>query len=169
MSQDEPPWHTCRTRLAQELQALQSRNKAELQAHTQVSGNGVQQLHLRIAAVKNALVIGAGSHNTAGTAATPRSMSQDDAAADDSAAQQPAAAAHSIFNDALAAHDALDFATALPLFKLAGEAGHGGSCGYVALYLIEGRGAVRDSEQAWVWACKGAQLQDAGSVGLKAR
>jgi TPR repeat protein len=151
------------------LQTLQSKNKAELPAQTQGSGNAVQQLHLRIAAVKNALVIGAGSHNTAGTAATPRSMSLDDPADDDSSAQQSAAAAQSIFNDALAAHDALDFATALPLFKLAGEAGHGGGCGYVALYLIEGRGAARDSEQAWVWACRGAELRDAGSVGLKAR
>jgi TPR repeat protein len=168
MSQDEPPWHSCRTRLAQKLQTLQSKNKAEVHAQTQGSGNAVQQLHLRIAAVKNALVIGAGSHNTARTAATPPSMSLDDPADDDISAQQ-SEAAQSIFNDALAAHDALDFATALPLFKLAGEAGHGGGCGYVALYLIEGRGAARDSEQAWVWACRGAEQRDAASVGLKAR
>jgi TPR repeat protein len=121
--------------------------------------------------VRDALRLNSASHDTAGSAATPGSITLEDAAEDDKVEVQSAAAAaaQNIFSDALAAHDALDFATALPLLKLAGEAGHGASCGYVALYLIEGRATARDMQLAWKWANKGAEMKDADSIGLKAR
>lgn len=80
-----------------------------------------------------------------------------------------AEAAQRVFDDAVAAHEQLDFAAAMPLFKLADDAGHSGSCAYLALYFIEGRGCSRDVHKAWTHACTGAQLKDADSMGLKAR
>jgi TPR repeat protein len=88
---------------------------------------------------------------------------------DEARARAAAASQQKLYDEALAYHEALDFPAALPLFKLAGEAGHGPSCGFAALYFIEGRGVCRDCSEAWGWASKGTELQDAGSIGVKAR
>jgi hypothetical protein len=184
MNGGQPPWHACRLQLARSLQSLQSANneagRPKENDAPQHHDNAVQLLHSRIAAVKRALLAGPSqslphcedaSHNAEGSAATRHvpDTDLDDAAAGEHGGRHTAAEVQRIFSDAVAAHDALDFAAALPLFKLAGSAGHGPSCGYAALYCIEGRATERDKEQAWVWACKGEQLHDADSIGLKAR
>jgi hypothetical protein len=190
MQRGQPPWHASRQQLARSLHTLQSTNKPSHSKENELPqphDNAVQLLHSRIAAVKCALLAGPThrrrdeeSHNAEGSAATQHAAQTDLLCLDEATAGSTSSASagssgptdaelQRIFSDALAAHDALDFAAALPLFKLAGNAGHGPSCGYVALYCIEGRAMVRDTEQAWTWACRGEQLHDAGSIGLKAR
>lgn len=191
MSQGQPPWHASRQHLARVLQTLQSENKPihqnEIKAPQQHE-NVAQQVQLRIAAVRNALLaapvrlaLDGASKCTDGSAATPRSASTEaihlhvsasvlsDAGGGSFERAAAAVAAQSIFVDAVAAHNQLDFAAAQPLFKLAGEAGHSASCAYLALYFIEGRAVERNSQQAWKWACRGAEMNDADSMGLKAR
>ena len=188
-----PPWHQSRLQLVRALQVSQSTNKFDHQTknqHSQPQENSVQLLHSRIAAVKSALLSSSttrdhdcASHKAEGSALHATRADLDaslDLSAGESEGMMPsdehlrasaqiASAGQTIFNEAMAAHEALDFASALPLFKLAGDSGHGASCSYAALYFIEGRGTAIDRQQAWVWACRGAELKDAGSVGLKAR
>ncbi len=187
-----PPWHASRQHLARVLQTLQSENKPihqnEIKAPQQHE-NVAQQVQSRIAAVRNALLaapvrlaqLDGASKCTDGSAATPRSTSTEaihlhasanalsDAGGGSFERAAAAVAAQSVYSDAIAAHNQLDFAAALPLFKLAGEAGHSASCAYLALYFIEGRAVERNSQQAWKWACRGAEMNDADSMGLKAR
>lgn len=190
MQRGQSPWHASRQQLARSLQTLQSTHKPGHPKENDLPhqhDNVVQLRHSRIAAVKSALLSGPThrrrdkeSHNAEGSAATQHATQTDFLRLDEATAGAgsnasadgsgpTAAELQRIFSDAVAAHDALDFAAALPLFKLAGNAGHGPSCSYVSLYCIEGRATVRDTEQAWVWACRGEQLRDAGSIGLKAR
>ena len=191
MNQGQPPWHSCRLQLAQTLQTLQSANKPLRQEGSDSTRQHDDVVHLvqsRIAAVRSALLskparvaLDDASHKADESAATPRFARTGTSCLDETADGDTdaggrwedkaagAGAAQRMFHDAVAAHEQLDFAAAMPLFKLAGEAGHGASCAYLALYLIEGRGCTRDVHKAWAHACKGAELKDADSMGLKAR
>jgi hypothetical protein len=162
----QPPWDECRQQLVRALQESQSTNKFDppkKHQQPQPLENGVQHLHSRITAVKAALLSSStprhrddASLQAAGSAAatvhTHAARGDLDAYLDLSAGEgqtsaHAANAAQAIFNEAMAAHEALDFASALPLFKLAGDSGHGASCGYMALYFIEGRATAIDRQQ----------------------
>jgi hypothetical protein len=165
MNRGQPPWHASRQQLERSLQTLQSANHEPGHQKEndlpQQRDNAVQLLHSRIAAVKRALLASPAkplanhdeaSQNTDGSAATHHIDDKDLLYLDDDIAGETAEKeVLRVFGDAVAAHDALDFAAALPLFKLAGSSGHGRSCGYVALYCIEGRATVRDKDEASRW------------------
>jgi TPR repeat protein len=191
MSEAQLPWHTARQQLARALQNLQSENKSYIVGYNQENRapqqneNVVQQLHARIAAVRSALLAAPAPDDVSvcadGSAATPRltgaemtwmelSVDKDASAAGRSSKHAAASAAvQRTFDAAVTCHEELDFAAALPLFTLAADARHAASCGYLALYYIEGRGCSRDPALAWTWACRGAEMNDACSMGLKAR